>query len=71
MKAYCHRTYRPDFPEQFDWERLDSHKLREVACALARDVRTALTLLPEQRGDVPGIRHALGLIATVGDISDE
>jgi hypothetical protein len=69
MKAYCHKTYRPEFPEEFNWELLDSHKLRELAVALARDAKTVRSGLLEDRHQLPGIRHALGRIATSAEIA--
>lgn len=68
MSVKQHNNFNPEFPEQFNWELLDSFKLTPIATAIAAKIKEELSLLPEQRICMAGLRYALNVIAEKGNI---
>ena len=66
MKADRHPDYRPEFPESFNWSKLDSIKLCDLALELANE--TKICLRDNRRDLVPGLRFALNRIAERGEV---
>ena len=60
--------FSSEFPERFEWERIDSPKLAEIAVELARRVVGESLLIPSQRIRTPGLRVALNAIAEIAQI---
>lgn len=55
--------FNNSFPERFEWERLDSISLSDLACELAGQVQVELGQPIGNRVNVPGLRFALLRIA--------
>jgi hypothetical protein len=55
------KGYQRDFPEEFNWEMIDSNLIRPIAVYLAATIKSDFRL--GERTRIPGIRYALNVIA--------
>lgn len=60
-----HPDFDPQFPEEFNWELVDTHSLALVGSELAHKVQNDLSLPPDERFRIPGMRIALNEIAKI------
>jgi hypothetical protein len=68
VKVVTDRQYDYEFPERYNWEMLDSHKLRPVAVALVQEIKFQFSMPPEARHLISGLRYALRTIAELADV---
>ena len=68
MKVYEHPSYDGQFPENFDWLSIDSHKLSILAVDLSKFIKIQLEQPPGNRVHVAGLRFALARIAGMAEV---
>lgn len=56
------------FPEDYQWELVDSIKLCKLACGLRDRIKSELKEPPAQRINVPGLRVALNVISEMTEV---
>ena len=65
MKVINDPTYNWEFPEKYDWEKIDSIALTKLAHSLCTYIQHDLV---KQRQFVPGLRLALNEIASIAKV---
>ena len=69
MKACEDPSYDGQFPEDYNWNLLDSIKLSQTAVEFARQIKAERSIQPvENRINTPGLRSALRRISTLADV---
>lgn len=61
-----HQKYNAQFPENFEWELIDSYALSELAPLLVDQINKSFH--SANRNLVPGLRQALNTIAEIAHI---
>ena len=61
MRLIEHPMYRSEFPEKFNWNKLDSYSMTKIANEIKRLILRDLET--EERSLVPGLRKTLNVIA--------
>ena len=62
MKALHHHEFNTEFPEEFNWNLLDSIKMTELALEIVAHIKFDIEIAKE-RTLVPGMRRILLMIA--------
>ena len=61
--------YESEFPENFNWGKLESPKLERVASSIASRCHGQRLLVASQRHHLGGLREALRIIAETAEIA--
>lgn len=68
MKLKNSIKFNSEFPEQFNWESLDSISLSDLGIKFADRIKSESILIPAQRHCTCGLRLALNKIAEIAEI---
>ena len=63
MRAINEIDYKEDFPENFNWNLLDSIRMSELAKEISFRIHGESLLIPSQRHGTCGFRRVLNMMA--------
>ena len=69
MKVFKSKDFKPDFPEAFPWENIDSFRVSPIACDIAELITHELKTT--NLNLVSGLRKSLNIIATKAELYED